>query len=740
MLINPSFGFNINGEQIGRTPVPQPSPGPMPTSASISPRGKLEELRSHFNTKYRDYEIIDRPLIQTDGANLFIPFDGRLNFVNIKHKDLFFQELQKLDDKNNLYGRCRHFYRKSDNCLLKCWLNQYSPQTPAVLEEEKLVDTIFLKTMPKDIIIFPYINQDFSKWPNEEKIRFYVFLKNAGGDESVKSFDAYVTEDIRRREKSFITWACGKLDIVSNAIEYVNIPERLFQKLDEIVIPKILNIKEADKRHRCLYSYGCFIGMRNAINPISWLSCFVSPHKLSELWDKLVSFFKMEGSADEFALTLGQIMGTAMGAPLGVRLIKLTTPKAISALKGTAKKLKITAQKLDKAMNETFNTPKKPVSGPKKPSKTREQGRLEHIENRKKNTPKRIARKPEKPPQKTGTPLKLSAGKNFVIFGGAKLTLERALEMTKKCFYGYKECLKNKSALAPSEKIKLKSLKTAIKSLRYKTETLLNEILKLKPPAHIEFECNRFLCLLKIDSYNWDKAIFYFKQMFSAYKKMGKEQTIKHVRLIQQTYKNIQKGLENQNELLKNSIHDMVLKINSLLKNADKLKTKITVLELDIQKLIKKLNSLKDTKNLVLLEKEYAVKSLELNVLKNRYESLKISFSKLKGEKPGKKLREMKKLYRKDLADLEKELARREENLQKIKNQINEFKAGQDPLKKSLAIKSAELDALKKRKDQILETIKQLRKQESKANAKIGLLKKIYDQIQIQLQLMRMSN
>lgn len=738
MLINPSFGFNIKNEQFGN--YWNANACHISNYASISPKEKLEKLRGLFKNQYRGYVVFDRP---------FITENRQLNFVNQEHRKLFFKTLYARDKDMGVKYLCE--YNEHDNCL---YAGRISESKQDIEYTSELFSLTLHETAPKNLIIFTYLNDDFSKWPQEEKIRFYIFLKNAGFDAAVKNFDASVARDAEEKEKSFIKWACGKLDIASNAVNYLNYPEWLFQKLDEIVLPKIINMPhnpthpEQDVRYVLLCEYSYFIVARNAINPISWLAGLVSFHKLPEIWDKLVSvIWKMEGSHEDCALLLGQIIGTVLAIPTGIKFARIMTPKAAAALKSVCQKINTPLgkvaniiKKFDKSLDKVFNTPKKPASAPKKPPKTREQGRIEHAENRKKNAPNRIARKPEKPPQKTGTPLKLTASKNFVIFGGAKLTLERALEMTKKCFYSYKECLKNKSVLASSEKIKLKSLKNSIKNLRYKTETLLNEILKLKPPAHIEFECNRLLCLLKIDSYNWDKAIFYFKQMFSAYKKIGKEQTIKHVRLMRQTYKNIQKGLGNQHELLKNSIHDMALEINSLLKNADKLKTKIIVLELDIQKLIKKLISLKDTEKFVLLEKEHAVKSAELNVLKNRYESLKISFSKLKGEKPGKKLHGMKKLYRKDIADLKKELALREENLQKIKNQINEFKAGQDPLKKSLAIKSAELDALKKRKDQILETIKQLRKQESKANAKIGLLKKIYDQIQIQLQLMRMLN
>lgn len=548
MLINPSFGFNDKFGNYWDAKI-----GPIPESYPINPRQKLEELRCHFNNKYRDYEIVDRPLIQTDGANFFIPFDGRLNFVNKKHKDLFFQELQKLDDKNNLYGRCRHFYRQSDNCLLKCWLNQYSPQTPAVIEEDKLVDTIFLQTLPKNVIIFPYLNDDFSKWPEEEKIRFYVFLKNAGGENAVKSFEKFTAEEARRSEHSFTKWACARLDIVSESVNAVNLPEQLFQKLDEIMLPQIFNIKADDKRRRCLYAYGCFIGMRNAVNPVSLLAGLTSFHKLGELWDKLVSFFKMEGSADEFALTLGRMMGSAMGAPLGIRLLKLTIPKAMSLLKRATGKFKMTAQKLDKALDEIFNPPKRQASAPK-PAKTREQRQAEYLANREKTLKDRLvraktdmkireaeaaeaAKKQNKPvkPKKTKSTLSVPQEIKHVVHYRTGKTLFERFEYclsvkrklpSKKQINKQIETLRKEVLKCPDKQkmineqikklqkdaLKLKQIDEQINKLRNKALYLLQKSEAANPPAEISFENNWRLCVLKIHSHRWKDAISYFRK------------------------------------------------------------------------------------------------------------------------------------------------------------------------------------------------------------------------------------
>ena len=675
MSIDP---LGINNRQLGQfgSGYWDAKVGPIPHSYPATPKQKLEELRGFFKSRYGSYEIVTRSLIECNGANFFIPFDGRLNFVNKNHKDLFFQELQKLDGNNNLYGRCRYFYRQSDNCLLKCWLNQHTPQTPAVMEEEKLIATLFLQTMPKNIIIFPYIDQDFSKWPDEEKIRFYVFLKNAGGENAVKSFDKFTAEAARRSENSFMKWASARLDTVSESVNKVNLPERLFQKLDELVLLQIFNIKTDDARRRCLYAYGCFIGMRNAVNPLSLLAGLTSFHKLGELWDKLVSFFKMQGSADDFALTLGQLMGAALGAPLGVRLIKLTMPKAMSALKGAVKKLGSGFQKLDAALDETFNAPKKPASAPK-PAKTREEGRLQSLERRENSRKKKLTRaknnrKIEIQKQTKETP----EAKNINV---SPLLSYSEHYRIGKTFFEQFVSQKNRSHI-----------------LHKKALYHLEQSEKANPPAEVSFENNWRLCVLKIHSHSWKDAISHFIKALDKHRAIQSEhyrlvsahngdniEKNNHIRpafnvkdkkselyisqekyrskIIYDVYTKLQKKLNAEIDKFNKINLETEVRVMDLGKKCTGVANQIKKIEKELQAMDYKIKALRRTnfeirgpseilrKSLELsdLEKSQAAKSAELPILKGRLDKLNKDFFKTcrKNANAKKKLVNLKKEY-----------------------------------------------------------------------------------------------
>jgi|GEM_PF-5112904 len=200
-----------------------------------------------------------------------------------------------------------------------------------------------------------------------------MFIKTVGGKDALDEFDKSIRDDVENKEKGFREWLGEQkvipkwLDKYGNPdmVAKINFIEKFFSKLDDIVIPKIIAMPhdpshpEKDPRYTLLCEYAYFIVARNAINPISWYVGLASTTKLFEEWDKLVYLCK-SGSPEEFALFLGQIIGTLLSIPLGIKvgsLAKAKMPIAIATVKALIKKT--TKGKIDPTKIEKIFLPKK---------------------------------------------------------------------------------------------------------------------------------------------------------------------------------------------------------------------------------------------------------------------------------------------------------------------------------------------------------------------------------------------
>ncbi|MFH1454426.1 MAG: hypothetical protein ABIH00_10695 [Armatimonadota bacterium] len=495
-----------------------------------TPKKKLEKLRRNFKDNYKDYAIFDKSFIQCDEVNIFIPHDGRIYFINHKHKDLFYAKLKETTKGNSLYTRCSGTYRSSDNCLLFTWVNADIKETRTVVN---IYHQSLIESMPPKFIAFPCLNDDFSKWPENEKIKFYIFLKNAGGKEAVKSFNDSVIKEADKKEKGFIKWACAKLDIASDKINAVNLPEKLFTKLDEIIIPKITNMphdNNYDIRYTLLCEYAYFITARNLINPLSWLAGFASLHKLPQLWDKAVSLaWKMEGSPEELSLLLGQIIGTVLSLPLGIKLAKTMTPKAMAALKKTIQKAKL---------------PRKTAAA------------IEAIAEKK----------------EPGPPTKIKPKKAFsraeVLYKNGKDAFDE--------FTAYNSKLKKRKIDADEN----------WGDLFFKAEKYLELADKAGASPKISFGANWRLCILKIYIGEWEPAIMHFKKIVFNYIKTKYRNTKYAPRpsaqelgamelKIRTVYKTMREKLKKSKQNLANEIENINIRIVAIEKRLNKILNKI---------------------------------------------------------------------------------------------------------------------------------------------------------------------
>lgn len=366
MPIDPLHGFDAKSE-IGRSPVPQPSPGPTPTPYSfLSPKEKIRKLYSLFPNKFGNYFIFDKP---------FVEHTGRVNFVNQKQRKLFFSRLYKYN--KDIYIKYLNGYNEHDNYFYINNVENSKQEKDFIL---KLYHETLIETIPKNLIQFIYLNEKFSDWPGSEQRRFLIFIKTVGGEDALEEFDKSIVQDVENRERGFREWLGEQkvipkwLDKYGNPdmIAKINFIEKLFSRLDDIVIPKIIAMPhdpshpEKDPRYTLLCEYAYFIVARNAVNPISWYVGFCSVTKLSEEWDKLVYLCK-SGSPEEFALFLGQVIGTLLTIPLGIKIGTLSKgkmPIAIATVKTLIKKAtkgKIDPAKIEAVLNRPLFS-KKPMA------------------------------------------------------------------------------------------------------------------------------------------------------------------------------------------------------------------------------------------------------------------------------------------------------------------------------------------------------------------------------------------
>lgn len=700
MEISRLFGFGIKKEELGFLPAKLTG---VSSYFSSAPGKKLEKLRGLFKNNYKDYQVFDKSLIECDGANFLIPHDGRLNFINQKHKELFYLNLKNQTNDNSLYARCLYFYRKSDNCLLLTWVNP--DNTVEFHNERKKIADIFKRTLIESIsgnlIIFPYLNEDFAQWPESEKTRFYIFLKNTGGAEAVKEFDASVAQDAERKEKSFFKWARGKLDIVSGAVNNINIPENLFARLDEIILPKIINMPhdpnhpEADARYMLLCDYAYFIVARNAINPVSWLAGLASFHKLPELWDKIVSSaWKMEGPHEDFALLLGQLIGTALAIPVAVKGFRIISPKALTALKAAAQKAKVPFQMISriiKKVDKAFELPEKPRM-PRVLS--REQGRIlfrkKHLERAKIRERIKMPKRPEKIKQPAGEAAKI---KKYAPV----MTYTKVYRTGKLCFEKYEKCLRALANKIVDEK-RVTALNKEMRRLREKARQFLERSEKLNPTAQISFENNWRLCILKIRSRSWHGALSRFLKMIAAYNKIGQYSQGK-LRVIKNVYNAFKRELGAYNFGLNEEVRNLSVKINEVEKIINREGTRIAALEKTVDALLDKMSKLKTrTAELEMLKVQYTLKSAETDALQGKLKTFERNLSNLAKDtaerklKSNKSLKSIKKSYREAITEVKAKIEKLEKERREISEEIIEKSVSPDEVKKQCTVNVLELD------------------------------------------------
>ncbi|MFH1454425.1 MAG: hypothetical protein ABIH00_10690 [Armatimonadota bacterium] len=621
-----------------------------------TPAKKLERLRRLFKNEFKDYYIFDKPLLDAGETNWLNCHDGRLNFVNKKHKELFYRELKKHTDGGPLYTRCVYLYRKSDNCLLYTWIDKdNSKQSHA---EKKKIVNIFMqtlwKTIPKNLVVFPYLNKDFSEWPPREKHKYLIFLKTMTGHGGLRDFELCALREAEKRERSFREWL-GEMKIIPKWLDKygnpdklakINFVEKFFEKLDEKIINKIINMPHdpknpaRDVRYSFLCEYAYFITARNLINPLSWYVGLASMTKLAEEWNNIIRLVK-GGSHEDFALALGQLIGAVLSIPVGIKAFKPLTPAALSALKQAAEKAKVPINKINdiiKKIDKKFDLPEKP----KPKIITREEGLIKHrqkhvkkLQGRLKHAKKEL-KTPKKNPDNTSKILQkpLSRLKSR-RFPPQKPNYEISYRAGKGHFDNYKKAL----ALKKKHSNK-KQINDQIRNQRKKAILHLEKSENLKPPADISFENNWRLCVLRTHSYNWEKAIYHFKQAVEKYR-MRKFQFKIEKDMVLREYQN---PLEN-----------VRLNLSKFHEELQSLRTKMDKIILNFEKNKSTLTAQKTEGKLSILEYEQRVKEIDFeiqkSIIKIEAEQKKIQRSISKFEKQEKVLEHQRN---KKLAAIEK--------------------------------------------------------------------------------------